>query len=188
MEPESTTEMPQDVATAFAWMRVMYREVIQRNLHANVVHMLTYERHIDMTRVRVLGQASFGHRRASYGAVPMDEFITSFQRIPRAPEGPPEVLEVPPESLVLAIRCLDINTIHVMIMPRSEFIEEAVHERDAVRRVEFNVTHAHGCAMCGREPTQVCSRCRVVRYCSRECQVADIANHRAPCRLFGAQQ
>lgn len=46
------------------------------------------------------------------------------------------------------------------------------------------------CAGCGKveeetSPFQKCSRCKIVKYCSRDCQVSDYSQHKHDCRLFG---
>jgi hypothetical protein len=46
------------------------------------------------------------------------------------------------------------------------------------------------CSMAGRSETatakQLCTRCRVARYCSSECQKAHWEEHRGPCRRIAA--
>jgi uncharacterized protein len=42
-----------------------------------------------------------------------------------------------------------------------------------------------GCASCGQAPaTARCSACRAVNYCSRDCQVADLADHKPRCAFI----
>ena len=47
-----------------------------------------------------------------------------------------------------------------------------------------------GCAAAGcasEEASSVCSRCQVVRYCSRECQLADWKAHKPACVAAAAR-
>lgn len=46
---------------------------------------------------------------------------------------------------------------------------------------------AVGCAKCGKEGSSLrCSRCRKVRYCSKECQGQDWKNHKPKCAAVSA--
>ena len=38
------------------------------------------------------------------------------------------------------------------------------------------------CAVCGKEDTKACSRCKVTAYCGKSCQIADWPRHKAQCK------
>uniref|UniRef100_A0A7S0R3V4 MYND-type domain-containing protein n=1 Tax=Chlamydomonas leiostraca TaxID=1034604 RepID=A0A7S0R3V4_9CHLO len=46
------------------------------------------------------------------------------------------------------------------------------------------------CAACGAQPDklQQCARCKVVKYCGRDCQTRDWPNHKLMCRQLAARQ
>ena len=62
-------------------------------------------------------------------------------------------------------------------------------ERDRMLRtlrVASTMNPQPPCAKCGAPGSsthQVCSGCRVIRYCGRECQVAHWANHKEVCKM-----
>ena len=49
---------------------------------------------------------------------------------------------------------------------------------------------ARVCKNCGKEASkmQKCSRCRLVRYCSRDCQLADWKEHKKSCKKAAARK
>ena len=40
------------------------------------------------------------------------------------------------------------------------------------------------CAKCGKSANAFCFNCKIVQYCSRECQKADWKLHKTNCRPF----
>jgi hypothetical protein len=164
---------------------MVYQSVILENINKNVVHMVTYQRQRDIGGLRrVMGyEEGYHNTRSVYMDVPIADFNAQYVRPPFAS---PPVASIPsqPDRLVLAIRCIETNTMWVSIMLKSEFLEESP-DMSHVPQVRFEVNYIEGCAICGRPTTKVCQRCRQVRYCCRECQVSDLPNHRPGCRIIG---
>jgi hypothetical protein len=50
-------------------------------------------------------------------------------------------------------------------------------------RINYAERMSHGSdnCICGKKGTKACNKCRLARYCSRECQIAAFPNHKAVC-------
>ena len=172
-----STEMDATEVLAFDIMQVVYRQIIQTRIDDQVVHMATFQRQADISGLRRV-EGGYVNPRSTYVAISITafnaEYGTSF--------------EWNPNILILAVRCVEENTVRTLMILRSELADgpdgDAVD--DHVIRVTFEVNFAEGCAMCGLQPSRVCSRCRQVRYCSRECQIVDFPNHRDGCMFLGS--
>ena len=169
-----STEMTLHESAAFEMMKEVYRHIIRNSINEHVVHMVMFQRRVHMTNLRRV-HGGYVNPRSTYVAVPVNEFCQQYHV---------QLLD-DPANLILAIKCQEDNSMSVLMILKSEFLEEGGGVLHDANRIVFEVNYAQGCAMCGREPCQVCSRCRQVRYCSRECQLTDIPNHRDGCRILG---
>jgi hypothetical protein len=44
--------------------------------------------------------------------------------------------------------------------------------------------HAYGCFAMSKEVLKLCSRCKIVSYCPKECQLKDWPNHKKHCKVL----
>lgn len=82
------------------------------------------------------------------------------------------------------------NTIEFGILSSEFFITFNTLQHNITQSINNMMNCVLKCAGCGKvedetSPFQKCSRCKIVKYCSRDCQVSDYSQHKHDCRLFG---
>lgn len=68
----------------------------------------------------------------------------------------------------------------LMLTPSAERVQQLA--KGWVSTFEDEFLEPSTCAVCGREATKRCSKCRVEWYCSRDCQVSDWKRHKPICK------
>jgi hypothetical protein len=83
-------------------------------------------------------------------------------------------------QVAIIIACKETNENELHIVPLENVKKMAHVERTIM------ITKKNGCNHCGKKDIKLksCAKCKIVKYCSKECQCADWNNHKQTCKLI----